>query len=173
MRSTDVLHAMPASPPATRAPVAVAANETILECGQTTSVSMPSALFGEAGIGAGPLLKRAGTVKERRALCSGVGACSGVLEGASGEDMVGGSCRHFEIRGVVLRVIRSYFGRCSCRAVVILSTGRRVVRWEAEKPRALSLTLGATCEFHGIHGASDVRHKRQMLPGPPGRSPLS
>lgn len=164
---------MPASPPATRAPVAVAANETILECGQTTSVSMPSALFGEAGIGAGPLLKRAGTVKERRALCSGVGACSGVLEGASGEDMVGGSCRHFEIRGVVLRVIRSYFGRCSCRAVVILSTGRRVVRWEAEKPRALSLTLGATCEFHGIHGASDVRHKRQMLPGPPGRSPLS
>ena len=65
-----------------------AANETILECGHTTNVSIPSAVLGEAGAGAGLLLNRAGTVNERRLLCRGGGACSEVLEGASGEDMV-------------------------------------------------------------------------------------
>ena len=64
-----------------------AANETILECGHTTNVSIPSAVL-EAGAGAGLLLNRAGTVNERRLLCRGGGACSEVLEGASGEDMV-------------------------------------------------------------------------------------
>lgn len=86
VRSVGALHAMLAPPPA-RPPVAV--KETILECGQTTSVSMPSALFFAAEDGAGLFLNRAGTVKERRVLFSRGGACSGVLEGATGEDMVG------------------------------------------------------------------------------------
>jgi len=86
VRSVGVFQAMWASPEAAGAPAAV--KETILECGQTTSVSMPSALLVEAGAGAGLLRIRAGTVKERRPLCSGGGACSGVLEGASGDDIV-------------------------------------------------------------------------------------
>lgn len=86
MRSVGVLHAIWSPPLAAEAPAAV--KETILECGQTTSVSMPSALFGDAAAGAGLLRNRAGTVNERRPLCSGGGACSGVLEGACGEDMV-------------------------------------------------------------------------------------
>lgn len=75
--------------PAVVAEAPAAVKETILECGQTTSVSMPSVMFVETAAGAGLLRRRAGTVNERRPLCSGVGAVSGVLEGASGEeDMV-------------------------------------------------------------------------------------
>jgi hypothetical protein len=81
--------------------------ETILECGQTTSVSMPSALLVEAAIGAGLLVKRAGTVNERRAvpLCNAGGACSEFLEGATGEDMVGAHAG-----------ISSLTGRATCRS---------------------------------------------------------
>jgi hypothetical protein len=86
VRSVGVVHAI--SSPALAAEVPVAANETILECGHTTNVSIPSAILVEAEAGAGLLLNRAGTVNERRPLCRGGGACSEVLEGASGEDMV-------------------------------------------------------------------------------------
>ena len=121
VRSVGVLQAM-WSPPAAEGPVAV--KETILECGQTTSVSMPSALVVEAELGVGLLLSRAGTVNERRPLFSETGACSGVLEGASGEDMVvahacisdaGVSCY------VPFAKRKQRCGRRTCRTVVILS----------------------------------------------------
>lgn len=71
--------------------------ETILEFEQMNSVSMPSALFVEAGAGAGLLTGREGSVKLRRtwvALDVGRSACSGIWEEA-GDDMVrnsGGHC---------------------------------------------------------------------------------
>jgi hypothetical protein len=73
------------------------ANETILECGQMKSVSMPSALLVEAGAGAGLLAMRAGSVKERRALPepSAAGACSASCEGVG--DMAGVSGGHFAV----------------------------------------------------------------------------
>lgn len=120
-----VLHAMWASLLEVRALVAV--KETILECGQTTSVSMPSALLVEAGLGAGLLLSRAGTVKERRTLpvfCR-AGACCGVLEGATGEDIIDGHAG-----------ISSFDGRATCRpkstssvAAVVRVAPSRVYVW--------------------------------------------
>jgi len=86
VRSVGVVQAIWS--PALAAEVPAAANETIFECGHTTNVSIPSVILVEAGAGAGLLLNRAGTVNERRLLCRGGGACSEVLEGASGEDMV-------------------------------------------------------------------------------------
>lgn len=110
-----------ASPAAAEAPVAV--KETILECGQTTSVSIPSALLLEAGAEAGLLRSRAGTVKERRPLCSGGGACSGVLDGASGDDMMNAhACISKSGRCATCRSqnIRRRCGLCTCRTVVLL-----------------------------------------------------
>lgn len=125
VRSVGVLQAIWASLPAADAPVV--AKETILECGQTTSVSMPSTLFVEAGAGAGLLLNRAGTVKERRVLFSGGGACSGVLEGASGEDM---AAAHARISNPGVSCYVSFAERkrrcgCrTCRTVVTSCVGR-------------------------------------------------
>lgn len=123
VRSVGVLQVMWASSPAAEAPAAV--KETILECGQTTSVSIPSALLVEAAAGAGLLLNRAGTVNERRPLFSGGGACSGDLEGASGEDMVSAhAC--ISSPGVLCYVFAAHRRRCSrrtCRTVAILCVG--------------------------------------------------
>lgn len=120
MRSVGALQAMWASPLAAEAPAVV--KETILECGQTTSVSMPSALLleAEAEAGVGLLRSRAGTVNERRPLCSGGGACSGVLEGASGDDMVTAQVRisRMAVSRYVSFTEHNPCGCRTCRAVV-------------------------------------------------------
>jgi hypothetical protein len=103
VRSVGVRHAMWPSLPVVgregepRPAGPAVANETILECGQMKSVSMPSALLVEAGAGAGLLAMRAGSVKERRALPepSAAGACSASCEGVG--DMAGVSGGHFAV----------------------------------------------------------------------------
>jgi hypothetical protein len=148
VRSVGVFQAIWA-PAAAEAPAAV--KETILECGQTTSVSIPSTLLVEVGAGAGLLRSRAGTVKERRPLCSGGGACSGVLEGASEDDMVNAhacisksgcraTCRPQNTNGdaVVVRAVPS----CYCALLAVESLV------EAEKLACLALrALGARSSF--------------------------
>lgn len=107
VRSVGVVQAIWS--PALAAEVPAAANETILECGHTTNVSIPSAILVEAGAGAGAglLLNRAGTVNERRLLCRGGGACPEVLEGASGEDMVAAhACACISVQAVSCYVSR-------------------------------------------------------------------
>lgn len=69
------------------APVAV--KETIFDSEHMKSVSMPSEVLAAAGLGAGLLAARAGSVKLRRVVRElKAGACSGILEEA-GDDMMG------------------------------------------------------------------------------------
>jgi hypothetical protein len=94
---------------------------------------MPSALFVEAGAGAGRLVNRAGTVKERRTLplCSWASARSGVVEGASGEDMVVAHAGMSSLGGRTVLSLVEYKQRCSrrtCRTVVCLCVSLRAGR---------------------------------------------
>ena len=107
----------------------VAVKETILDLEQTNSVSMPSALFVDAGAGAGLLALRAGRVKLRRmwvALAAGRSACSGVFEGA-GDDMAGASGGH-------------------CGAVVVAELG---TRGASRGQRPAGVRLGECVEIRG------------------------
>lgn len=140
------------SPLAAEAPAVV--KETILERGQTTSVSIPSALLLEAGAGAeagaGLLLSRAGTVKERRPLCSGGGACPGVLEGASGDDMmaahaciarVGVSFTEHKRCGCALLAVESLVEAENWRALLFVHLARSVTAASFTGSTALQISI--------------------------------
>lgn len=104
-------------------------NETILVDEQTKRVSIPSALFVDAGVGRGLFAMRAGSVKERRALDEEAGgACSGVAE-ADGDDMVDGSRRHCCPRVAEMRVAwtsRDGIAAAQCRDVGVWFKSARV-----------------------------------------------
>lgn len=71
--------------------------EKILELEQTNSVSMPSALFLEAGTELVLFAVRAGTLKLRLVslkVSAGAGACSGIFAEAECDDMTGISREH-------------------------------------------------------------------------------
>lgn len=103
---------------------------------------MPSVLLVEAAAGAGLLRKRAGTVNERRPLCSGGGAYSGVLEGASGEDMVSAhASMSFLVSPcyVALAGQKQCHGCRACRPVVLLCVVDHELCGWRRRPRALLL----------------------------------
>jgi hypothetical protein len=72
--------------------------ETVLEVGQTKSVSMPSEVFLDGGVDVERIAGRAGSVNERRLVVEAYGACSAIVEEA-GRDMMDASCRHVESIG--------------------------------------------------------------------------
>jgi hypothetical protein len=76
-----------------------AVKETVLEVGQTKSVSMPSEVFLAGGVDVERIAGRAGSVNERRLVVEACGACSAIMEEEAGSDMVDASCKHVESIG--------------------------------------------------------------------------
>jgi hypothetical protein len=128
-----------------------AVKDTVLEAGQTKSVSMPSEVFLDAGVDVDRIEGRAGSVNERRPWVEACGACSGIFEEA-GRDMMVASCTHSRVElrtGVRLSVECTPDGANS-RAVVSSS-------WLVGVSRSLAgAALGGRFEFHLISGRPHV-----------------
>jgi hypothetical protein len=75
-----------------------AVKETVLDVGQTKSVSMPSEVFRGGGVDVERIDGRAGSVNERRLVVEACGACSAIIEEV-GSDMMDASCKHVESIG--------------------------------------------------------------------------
>jgi hypothetical protein len=130
-----------------RVGLAAVVKDTVLEAGQTKSVSMPSEVFLDAGVDVERIEGRAGSVNERRPWVEACGAYSGIFEDA-GRDMMDASCTHG-------RLIRGWMR--GCRESVQLRrtdcTAGRLFRargWWASPDALQVLRLAGRFEFHLI-----------------------